>query len=166
MTGRTPAQAKPTQKRKSARQQLRDKVSPITKRELAEMEQNAARALDKLAKEYGGWVNAQLKDLDTLAKAEGEAAGQERADAAFTIAHDMKGQGGTFGFDTITVLAGMLSQDIRRSAVLTPPLVRKMILAYVDAIQSVLDHNLKSREDATFQAIEATLNAWRVKNFR
>ena len=148
---------------KSARQQLRGKVGSISKSDLAAMEERATRAIEKLSKQYDGWVNKQLKELESLARKKGNMPQDRIIEPVYTIAHDMKGQGGTFGFDTITVLAGMLCEDLRRLTSPPPALLSKTILAYCEAIRSVLENDLKRRDNEVYRSILDVLESWRSK---
>lgn len=70
----------------------------------------AETALADLTERYLGWAEADLVRLDSvlarLAAGAGDRAGAMRE--LFRIAHDMKGQGGTFDYPLVSELAGRL----------------------------------------------------------
>ena len=109
-------------------------------------EYNKAMAvLDDLAKEYVVWVQQDLKNLeDTYLKA-CEAVGGEREkiirETLFRVAHDMKGQGATFGYDLVTDIGNHLCRYIERQETFDKPEM-EAIEIHIKALRQIIDSKL------------------------
>ena len=80
--------------------------------------EKAMGVIEGLSDEYQKWVHADLERLDTaFSKAENES-GKLREklirEDVFRAAHDMKGQGATFGYELITTVGNHLCRYIER----------------------------------------------------
>jgi len=60
----------------------------------------------------------------------------------FGIAHNMKGQGGSFGYDLITSIGSSLCECLRGREAATDELMR-VIKAHIDGLAVVFEHDLK-----------------------
>ena len=93
----------------------------------------ALNAAEDLIEGYQGWAVDDLEDLwRAFQDASDEAAGPEDIRQMFDIAHEIRGQGGTFGFPLITAISDSLCKflDHRRSlGVRAGEVVRVHILA-------------------------------------
>ncbi len=81
--------------------------------------EKAMDVLADLAKEYEGWVRADLKRLnETFAAAQTNEKDRTRLIQSdlFRIAHDMKGQGATFDYDLITQIGNHLCRYIEKKS--------------------------------------------------
>jgi len=72
-----------------------------------EMLANAEKAINQMSEDYPNWA---IKDVDKLEGLIGEAKpgvgnGKEILSEAFKLAHDMRGQGGSFGYPLMTRIA-------------------------------------------------------------
>jgi chemotaxis protein histidine kinase CheA len=81
----------------------------------------AEAVLAELAAEYPAYAAADLADLETafdalwqlFEEAPGEIEAPSAIHAVFEVAHNMKGQGASFGYDLITTIAGSLCAETR-----------------------------------------------------
>lgn len=119
----------------------------------------AEEAVGKLADQYRDWVRGDLLKLrDCIAKA---ADGGDARDAAYTevrhIAHDLRGQGATFGYPLITRIAQSISQTLKEQAANTD--TDASLAAHFDAIGQVIEQNVTVANDPKAGGIIATLEA-------
>lgn len=73
--------------------------------------ESAMAELDKFAEDYPDWVQGQVRELyDELSKARDKEDNRRAAELKRIneIAHDMRGQGGTFGYPLVTTVADSL----------------------------------------------------------
>jgi hypothetical protein len=101
----------------------------------------ADETLRALVAAYPSYAQAELDELwGTL---EQIAAGERPADpdALFLPAHNLKGQGTSFGYDLITTLGQALCEKMRGSTVLTSA-DQSMIARLIDACRMVLAQGL------------------------
>jgi Hpt domain len=125
----------------------------------AETIRRAEEAVGKLADEYRSWVRADLVKL--RADMASAAAGGEARMAAYKdvrhIAHDLRGQGATFGFPLITRIATSISHIVKER---TPDAESDTLLnVHFDALTRVVDDNVADPGSAEAMAIIATLEA-------
>jgi hypothetical protein len=102
----------------------------------------AEEAVGRLADQYREWVRGDLEKLRN-----GLAAAQAGGDArtAFYkdvrhIAHDLRGQGSTFGFPLVTRIAQSMSQVIKESA--PGPDTDTLLSAHFEAIARVIEDDI------------------------
>ncbi|MGH6915865.1 MAG: Hpt domain-containing protein, partial [Geminicoccales bacterium] len=89
---------------------LTGKVERVTRVEAREMFKRARKVIDKLSTHYLEWADEDIDELAAeLAGARADPADREaHIDRIFFIAHDMKGQGATFGYPLITEICKSL----------------------------------------------------------
>ncbi len=105
----------------------------------AETIRRAEEAVGKLASQYREWVRADLKKLrEAMASA---AAGGEAREAAYAqvrhIAHDLRGQGTTFGYPLVTRIAQSVSHTLKARAPNGDD--DRALAAHVEAIAAVIE---------------------------
>jgi Hpt domain len=125
----------------------------------AETIRRAEEAVGKLADEYRSWVRADLVKL--RADMVSAAAGGEARTAAYKdvrhIAHDLRGQGATFGYPLITRIATAISHFLKDC---TPDAESDTLLnAHFDALTRVVEDNVADAGGAEAMALIATLEA-------
>lgn len=104
----------------------------------------AEEVIANLADDYMDWVR---EDFDRLEGAynqlkAGEGDGKANLDAVFQIAHDMKGQGGSFGYDLMTAIGDHLCRLIEKFEKVGPREL-DMIRVHIDAMRVVITKELK-----------------------
>lgn len=110
----------------------------------------------------GADVGTALEALDKLAEGGN---GEEATGIIFRVAHDLKGQGTTFGYPLATQIAGLLC-DFIRSAASSPSVdLVSVIRAHLAALNLVLKQDIKGDGDAAAQNLvqKLALAAARVK---
>ena len=121
--------------------------------DLATLER-AEQAIADMSDSYLEWVQEDLKRIDEafkkLSSAEGDK--KEEADAVFQIAHDIKGQGGSFGYDLMTVIGNELCRLIERTENFGNAEVQA-IKVHVDALKIVIQAGMKGDGGANGQAL-------------
>ncbi len=74
----------------------------------------AEAVIEKMTANYLDWVEADLKKLETelAALKPGAAEGDERVDRIYRTSHDIKGQGGSFGYQLMTEVGALMCRYI------------------------------------------------------
>lgn len=110
-------------------------VYEIDEQALARAEQLFA----EMAEDYPDWVQAQLDRLYALHRRAVDHPDQRGAvlKELFAIAHDLKGQGGTFGYPLVTAFATSLNRFTVGRTVVTDSNV-EIIKAHIDAMRAVI----------------------------
>jgi HPt (histidine-containing phosphotransfer) domain-containing protein len=106
------------------------------------MEAEADRALQELAADYLSITGAQLEELQH------SFAAPNWQDVAWSTqvyrtAHEIKGQGSTFGFNLISEIGASLCRLIRQREKLDPTDFDRRAAAHCAAIRAVLEKGLK-----------------------
>ncbi|MGH6892442.1 MAG: Hpt domain-containing protein [Dongiaceae bacterium] len=105
----------------------------------------AEAAVADLAKDYAGWARADVvKARAALASATDDAAHRaEHVEALFRVAHDLKGQGASFGFPLVTRLGHSLCLLTRDRALDYRAKHLDLVKSHLDAIELVLTKEIK-----------------------
>ena len=124
-----------------------------------ELERRLALADKKIAGASHGftdWAGDDVAEaLSAVEKLADETEGGQARDIVFRVAHDLKGQGTTFGYPLTTQIAGLLCDFIRTSESTTAPEVVGVIRAHLAALNLVLKQNIKGEGDeAAKQLVE------------
>lgn len=107
--------------------------------------ERAEKVIASMADSYLEWVQEDLGRLqgayDRLFAAKDTAGRQQALSEVFQVAHDMKGQGGSFGYDLITAIGNELCRMIER--VDEPgPAVIEAVKVHVDSIRLVIQERI------------------------
>lgn len=104
----------------------------------------AEEVITNLADDYVDWAKEDLVKLeDAYAKlAAGDGDAKVLLNGVFHVAHDMKGQGGSFGYELMTAVGDKLCRLVEKMETAGPRQI-KMIRLYVDAMQVIIAHKLK-----------------------
>lgn len=104
----------------------------------------AEDVIASLADDYLEWVQEDLarmeKAYDLLKAGEGDF--KENLDNVFQIAHDMKGQGGSFGYDLMTAIGDQLCRLVERMEAAGPRELN-MVRVHIDAMRVIITKGLK-----------------------
>ncbi len=121
--------------------------------DLATLER-AENVIAEMADTYLEWVEDDLKRLDVAYKALAGASGDgtKESEAVFQIAHDIKGQGGSFGYDLMTLIANELCRLIERQDEFGEPEVQA-VKVHIDAMKLVIQNRMKGDGGANGQAL-------------
>ncbi len=125
----------------------------------SDMIKRAEKAVKELASQYSGWAADDIIKLrNILAEAENDATTHDaRLEDIRRIAHDMRGQGSTFGFPLVTRIAGSLCTYLK-----TPDqgdIVINVVRAHIDALDKVIEHQVTDEVSATAVDILHTLTS-------
>lgn len=123
--------------------------------DLATLER-AENVIASMADSYLEWVKEDLQRIDEAYKNLSTASGDRKkeAEAVFQIAHDIKGQGGSFGYDLMTVIGNELCRLIERVDTYGEAEVQA-IKVHIDALKLVIKSNMKGDGGANGQALVA-----------
>lgn len=118
----------------------------------SDMIKRAEKAVEELASQYSGWATEDIVKLrGLLSEAENDpATHDDRLHAIYRIAHDMRGQGSTFGFPLVTRIAGLLCTYLK-----TPDegdVALNTVRAHIDALEKVIEQ--KATDEASAAAVE------------
>lgn len=117
--------------------------APSTNRVLSEAIKVADTAVAELATNYPQRAGEKVSELDRALKAlpvSGEA--REAIEALFDIAHDLRGESGTFGFPLATAIAENLCSVLEDKSQTSEPL-REAVRVHIGSLKLVLSEPIK-----------------------
>ena len=124
--------------------------------------QKAMDVLNDLAKDYEIWVLTDLQNLKNAYEKAKTCTAGERANVmqqeVFKIAHDMKGQGATFGYDLITDIGNHLCRYIEKQSVFDAPQMQA-VQTHIDALSQIIETHLKGDGDQIGRALKEKIEA-------
>jgi chemotaxis protein histidine kinase CheA len=118
--------------------------------------ERAEKVIAGMADSYIEWVKEDLNKIDA-AFAALVAAPEPRTtevEALFQIAHDIKGQGGSFGYDLMTVIGNELCRLIERQDTIGTAEI-EAIKVHVDAMKLVIQNKMNGDGGPNGQALVA-----------
>ena len=106
--------------------------------------ERAEQVISELSSSYIDWAKEDLSKL-TLAFDELKATkdGDTALDAVFQISHDIKGQGGSFEYDLMTIIGDMLCRYIEGLENNVDDQSIEVIELHINALQAVISQALK-----------------------
>ncbi len=121
--------------------------------DLATLER-AENVIAEMADSYLEWVQEDLKRIDEAYKklAAGSGERTKEAEEVFQIAHDIKGQGGSFGYDLMTLIANELCRLIERQDGFGEAEVQA-VKVHIDAMKLVIQNRMKGDGGKNGQAL-------------
>ncbi|HKJ73650.1 MAG TPA: hypothetical protein VKA19_05990 [Alphaproteobacteria bacterium] len=125
-----------------------------------EMLRKAQAAIDEMAQDYPDWAIGQVDQLAERHKrlVFSPHARMELYKDVNRIAHDMKGQGGTFGYPLVSTIAESLYRLSTMGAKYTDEEV-EIVKAHIDSIRIVLQNRERSPDSITGQRVQRALDA-------
>ena len=123
--------------------------------------QRARSAIEKLKNAYlTEWAPSAIDELDRVIRFAGSSVelAPENLHAAYRLAHDMKGQGATFGFELLSEFGSALVTMTFEREEATPAEITAM-LAYVAAARAVIDQRLDDPYCDDAVAVKAKLES-------
>lgn len=119
----------------------------------------AEAAVDDMQKHYADWADEDLTQLEKTLSDIREAEDQlPHIKTLFRHALDMKGQGGSFGYDMVTQVAGSLADFITDRTKLKGIDI-DVVAAHVQTMRAVFFEDVKGDGGKTGQALMAGLHA-------
>lgn len=121
---------------------LRERVRPIPAGELEAMQLAADQAIENLRAAY---LTASHDQIDRLQQLIDQPAPHDEAwrTEIYRIAHDLKGQGTTFGHELVTKIAASLCQLIRKNGTREDPHFTKPAQAHCEALDVILTKDIR-----------------------
>jgi chemotaxis protein histidine kinase CheA len=115
---------------------------------------NAEAAVAGMEKDFTLWAAADMETLDAAVAALRGAGGRSKDGMAeiFRIALDMKGQGGSFGYQMITRIAGSLCDFLEGRHALNQ-LGMEAVSAHVAAMRAILAEDIRDNGGETGKAL-------------
>lgn len=116
--------------------------------------ERAESVIAAMADSYLEWVQEDLVKIEAAYNVLKDASGEGNAEAEkiFQIAHDIKGQGGSFGYDLMTVIANELCRLIERQETFGAA-EAQAIKVHIDAMKLVIQNQMKGDGGANGQAL-------------
>lgn len=104
----------------------------------------AEAVIHNLADDYLDWVTEDFIRLEVAFANLKDGAPDDRGhiDAIFSVVHDMKGQGGSFGYPLMTQISDLLC-GVLENAERLGSREQRAIRVYIDAMRVVITHKLK-----------------------
>ena len=118
----------------------------------------ANAALSKMAEDYPDWVSKHIEELRTHhARCVDTPADRVRRFAMMReIAHDMKGQGGTFGYPLITAFSSSLYDCVGPRSGMTDDHI-EIVKSHIDSMAAVIKDRVKGNGGDIGKALTAGL---------
>ena len=107
----------------------------------------AQAAVTEMAQDYPGWAAADLDRMRAAAAELRRSGTPEAAHALHALAHDAKGQGGSFGYPLTTLIAGLLCRLLHQRG-LFDARVHAAVDAHLDAFGLVLAQRMAGPQAA------------------
>ena len=137
---------------------LRAKVGSGTSIDPALIEQ-AEAAVQNMSGNFREWAQEDLIKLQALVDdTKNQTANlHDHYESIFDIVHDLKGQGGTFGYTLITMVGDSLNKFLegRKESTLDQ---LPVIIAHVEALKAIMAHDVKGSDNAIGQQIVTGLH--------
>lgn len=110
----------------------------------------AEAAVAALADSFLEWINEDIgRAKEAFAKAQTKPGdNQPEIRAIFEVVHNVKGQGGSFGYDLLTRIGGSLCDYLRVESASADEKQLKVIAAHFAAMDFVLEKNIQGSGDA------------------
>lgn len=108
--------------------------------------ERAEQVIAGMTDSYLEWVTEDLKKIDE-AYANLKAATGDRKDemeGVFQVSHDIKGQGGSFGYDLMTAIANELCRLIEKADTITDSEV-EAVKIHIDSLKLVIGEDMKGQ---------------------
>lgn len=105
----------------------------------ADILEQAEQSLERAVLDFTTWAQEYLQNLGTLCKeaSEDEVKRVSKFSEINNLAHELRGQGGTFGYPLISVFGKMLYDSTREGCPLTDNQV-EIVKAHIDAMRAVI----------------------------
>lgn len=116
----------------------------------------AEAALEELSANFDAWMADEVARLS--AAWPGPDAGRDAYDAVFAVAHDLKGQGDTLGYPSVTPVCTSLCQLCALAPHL-PRLPGPVVTAHVQAIAGLVRAGIRDAGDETAASAASALAA-------
>ena len=131
----------------------------ISEEELERRLADADRKIIGASLGFTDWASTDISEaLASLEKFAGGGDAEEAISLIFRVAHDLKGQGTTFGYPLVTQIAGSLCDFIRTVKSPPPDDVVSVVRAHLTALNLVLKQNIKGNGDAAVQQLVEKLS--------
>lgn len=125
---------------------------------------SAEAAVAGLSDQYIGWVNDDLKRLDAAVSKVTDGDNAEALRDVYNVAHDIKGQGSTFGYPLVTAISQLLCR-YAEDAIKQHKVDVAVIEAHVTALRTVVDNRIQGPAGELGDEIVAALKGAAEKSF-
>lgn len=126
--------------------------------------EKAENIMANLKDSYLEWVEDDFKRLNEAFKAlVADPENKEKAKAVFNIVHDMKGQGGSFGYDLITIVGNNLCRFIEKREKMTPKDI-EIIQIHINSMRLIISERITKDGGEKGKAMLRGLDAVLAKN--
>ena len=121
--------------------------------------ERAEQAMGKLSVRFEGWITEEVEALQSARDGvDKHGYNGEFAEELFRSAHDLKGQGLTFGYPLVTYVAGSLCNLLETMAVTeTKSAPIALIDHHVDAIRAIVRDGIKGNTHSTASELATSL---------
>lgn len=125
---------------------------------------SAQAAVAGLSDQYIGWVKEDMVRLEAAAARVTDGQNDAALRGVYDVAHDIKGQGSTFGYQLVTGIANLLCR-YAETAASKRKVDRTIIGAHVEALHTVIDNRIQGDAGETGREILAALEGAARKSF-
>jgi hypothetical protein len=137
-------------------QELKRKVRPLPPHAIRHMEQKANELVAELGGQFRAFADGALAEIDRLMAAPCYDDREWRA-RLNALAHELKGLGGTFGYDLMTTVADSMCRSINNQTVATDEGLQRRLEASVPALKASVQFDLKRDGGSHGRELLATL---------
>ena len=146
-----------------SRNRLRQKATPMEEGEFAKLLQLAQATADELGKAYESAVSDRARALTSRVGKAQAADGDDRLkalEAVSDIAFELRGEGASFGFDVVSLVADSLYRIVSEPQGEVPDFTLKVVEMHALALNALLAGGVRSAaDDAVAAQILAALAA-------
>jgi hypothetical protein len=137
-------------------EELKSKVRPLPPDAIRHMEQKAGELVAELCGQFRAYAGGALAEIDRLMAAPcyDDQAWRARLNA---LAHELKGLGGTFGYDLVTIVADSMCRTINDQNVIADEGLQRRLAASAPALSAVVQFDLKGDGGAQGRELLSTL---------
>mgnify|MGYP001011480272 CR=1 FL=1 len=126
---------------------LKAKMQKVSQADLVRRLEEADANIAATADGFEDWALADIVAASQKIDNE-KIEAKKRIRDVFRVAHDIKGQGTTFGYPSVTEIAAILCDFMREGKITMSPKQVQVIKLHLGAIRLVLDQKLKGESDA------------------
>jgi hypothetical protein len=136
---------------------LHRRIRAITPVEFAKMESDAGAVASELLRLFHDHAATSMRAIDALMAAPGYS-DESWCRQLYSLSHDLKGLGGSFGYDLVTIVGESLCRQIRDAGLSHDQARQRRVVAHVAALKAIFAFDLKGEGGDDGRALLATLS--------
>ena len=142
---------------------LAKRIRAIAADEFNRMERDAGNVTSELLHLFHDHVAGAMRSIGVLMAAP-DYRDESWRRQLYTLSHDLKGLGGSFGYDLITIVGESLCKLIGHKDLPRDPALQRRVAAHIVALKAIIEVDLKSRGGSDGAAMLAALEISNPRN--